>query len=110
MNPIQRYIETEKLSLKTTIPIDRYVKNRPEKIETHSIGIYTNDKFSHTNSRKHHTDNKKFLRPDMDYDEINQKINNYRPLSDELANVKIPDADIKKIYPTIRKVIQNRFF
>ena len=31
MNTVQRYIETEKLALNTYIPIDRYVKNRPEK-------------------------------------------------------------------------------
>ena len=108
MNAVQRYIQSEQLSLKTTIPIDGYVKARPEKIETHKNGLYTNEKFHHDNSRKPHSDNKKFLRPDMHDDEINQKINNYRFLSDDLANVKVTPNDMKKIYPTIRKTIEQR--
>ena len=107
MNTVERYIQTEKLALKTNIPIDSYVKNRPGKIETHQE--YFKQKFHHDNSKKAHSDDKKFLRADMDYEEINQKINNYRNLSDSLANVKLTSEEIKKIYPTVRKIIQNRF-
>lgn len=108
MNPVQRYIQTEQLSLDTSIPIDGYVKARPGKIETHRLE-YTKEKFHHDNSRKPHLDNKKFLRPKMHEDEINQKLNNQRELSVDLANVKVSPKQIKKIYPSIRKAIQNRF-
>ena len=107
MNTVERYIQTEKLALKTYIPINRYAKDRPQIIETHQV--YFKEKFHHDNSRKPHSDNKKFLRPDMHEDEINQQINNYRPLSDDLANVKLSQEELKRIYPTVRKVIQNRF-
>jgi len=43
MNTVERYIQTEKLALKTTIPIDRYVKDRPAKIETYKLE-YRNEK------------------------------------------------------------------
>ena len=37
MNTVERYIQTEKLALKTYVPIDRYVKDRPQIKETHKV-------------------------------------------------------------------------
>ena len=105
---INRYIATEKLSLKTTIPIDRYVKNRPEKIETHKLD-YTKDRFHAINARKPRTDAKIYIRPDLHYDECSQKINNYRELSDTMANIKIPDNELKENWVKLKKIIENRF-
>ena len=93
MNTVQRYIEAEKLALNTYIPIDRYVKARPDKIETHRLD-YTQDKFHEINARKARSDFKTYIRPDMHPDEENPQINNYRNLSDDTANVRVPDVEL----------------
>jgi hypothetical protein len=105
---INRFIASEKLSLQTTIPIDRYVKARPEKYETHKLD-YTKDKFHSLNTRKPLTDAKIYIRPDLHYDECDQKINNFRSLSDTNANIKIPDNQLKENWVKLKKIIQNRF-
>jgi len=105
---INRFIASEKLSLQTTIPIDRYVKNRPEKFETHKLE-YGKEKFHSINTRKPHTNAKIYIRPDLHYDECDQKINNYRSLSDDTANIKIPDNQLKENWSKLKKIIENRF-
>ena len=108
MNTVQRYIESEKLALNTYIPIDKYVKNRPKKYETHLLEYYKN-MFHKLNAGKGRSDAKILLRADMHEDEVNQKINNYRVLSDSLANVQIPEDILRKNQNKVTKIIQNRF-
>ena len=108
MNTVQRYIESEKHALNTYIPIDRYVKARPDKIENHCLD-YTKHKFHEINARKARSDFKTYIRPDMHLDEENQLINNHRSLSDDTANVRVPDIELKNIYPKIKKMIEQRF-
>ena len=108
MNTVQRYIETEKLALNTYIPIDRYVKNRPKKYETHLLE-YNKNMFHKLNASKPRSDAKMLLRPDIHEDEVNQKINNYRIHSDSLANIKIPEDILRKNHNKVTKIIQNRF-
>ena len=105
---INRFIASEKLSLQTTLPIDRYVKARPENIDTHKLD-YTKDKFHSINTRKPRSDAKIYIRPDLHYDECEQKINNYRSLSDDTANIKIPDNQLKENWGKLKKIMQNRF-
>ena len=97
---IQRSIQLDKIALNTNIPIDRYVKARPLKIETHRLD-YSKDKFHEINAHKPRSDFQTFIRPDMHLDEENQLISNFRSLSDDTANVRVPDIDLKKMYPKI---------
>jgi hypothetical protein len=90
------------------LPIDRYVKNRPIKIETHKLD-YTKDKFHSTNARKPLSYAKIYIRPDLHYDECNQKINNYRSLSNDTANIKFNDIELNKNWVKLKKIIENRF-
>jgi hypothetical protein len=105
---INRFIASEKLSLQTTLPIDRYVKARPEKIETHKLE-YGKDKFHSINTRKPRSDAKIYIRPDLHYDECEQKINNYRELSNDTANINIPNNELKENWVKLKKIMENRF-
>ena len=108
MNTVQRYIETEKLVLNTYVPIDKYVKNRRKKYETHLLE-YNKNMFHKLNAGKGHSDFTMLLRLDMHEDKVNQRINNYRVVFDTSANIKIPEEILRKNHHKVTKIIQNRF-
>jgi hypothetical protein len=105
---INRFIASEKLSLQTILPIDRYVKARPEKFETHKLE-YDKKMFHSINTRKPRSDAKIYIRPDLHDDECEQKINNYRELSNDTANINIPNNELKENWVKLKKIIENRF-
>ena len=108
MKTFQRYIETEKLALNTYIPVDKYVKNRPKKYETHLLE-YNKNVFNKLNAGKGHSDVTMLLRPDMHEDKVNQRMNIYRVLFDTSANIKIPEEILRKNHNKVTKIIQDRF-
>jgi len=105
---INRYIQSEKTALNGYVPIDRYFKNKAVKIETHLTWNAKNT-FHELNAHKPRSDYKVFIRPDLDEEAVNQRLDNYRELSDDLANVKITKKEMASINPGLRKIIQNRF-
>ena len=78
------------------------------KMETHLLE-YNKNMFHKLNAGKGRSDFTMLLRPDMHEDEVNQKTNNYRVLSDSLANVQIPEDILRKNHNKVTKIIQNRF-